>query len=103
MKYRVVVTARARADALKAFLWLADQSPDVAERWYAGLEKAIGTLKTFPKRHSIAEDESEQLGVTVRQMLYGRRRGIYRVFFSVEGDTVTLHYVRHSAQGLIEP
>ena len=36
-------------------------------------------------------------------MLYGRRRGVYRLLFSVEGDTITLHYVRHSAQGKIEP
>ncbi len=35
-------------------------------------------------------------------MVYGRRRGVFRILFSIEGDTVTLHYVRHSAQGPIE-
>ena len=102
MKYRVVITARAKADALKAFRWLADESPDAAARWYVGLEEAIAKLARLPKRHPVAEEESEQLGITLRQMLYGRRRGVYRIFFSVEGDTVTLHYVRHSAQGSIE-
>lgn len=32
MSYRIVVTARARADALGAFIWLAERSPDAAER-----------------------------------------------------------------------
>jgi plasmid stabilization system protein ParE len=101
VSYRVVVTARARADTVEALRWLAERSPDAAARWYAGLEKAIAKLSTMPERHPIAEDESEQLGITLRQMLYGRRRGVYRLFFSIEGETVTLHYVRHSAQGPI--
>jgi hypothetical protein len=41
--------------------------------------------------------------LTIRQMLYGRRRGVYRILFSIEGDSVVLHYVRHSARGPIEP
>jgi plasmid stabilization system protein ParE len=100
--YRVVVTARAPADAIAAFGWLAERSPDAAARWYDGLEKVISTLKRLPERHPVAEEESRQLGTTLRQMLYGRRRGIYRILFSIEGDTVTLHCVRHSAEGPIQ-
>ena len=66
MRFRVVVTAMARADAVEAFRWIADQSPDVAARWYVGLEKAIAKLSTMPQRHPIAEDESKQLGITLR-------------------------------------
>jgi plasmid stabilization system protein ParE len=95
---RVVVTATARADAIAAFRWLADRSPNAAARWYDGLQKAITSLKKIPGRHPIAQDESEQLGITLRQKLYGRRKGVYRLLFSIEGDTVTLHYVRHSAR-----
>jgi hypothetical protein len=57
----------------------------------------------LPERHPVAEEESEQLGITLRQMLYGRRPGVFRILFTIEGDTVTLHYIRHSAQGPIEP
>jgi plasmid stabilization system protein ParE len=99
--YRVVFTARARADAVRQFHFLADRSPAAAAKWYTGLEKAITKLAKMPERHPIAEDESEQLGITLRQMLYGRRPGVFRILFSVEGVTVTLHYVRHSAQGPI--
>lgn len=103
MTYRVVVTARARADAVEAFRWLADRSPEAAGRWYLGLEEAIVDLATMPERHPVAHDESELLGFTLRQMLYGRRRNVYRLLFSIEADVVTLHYVRHSARGPIEP
>lgn len=103
MTYRVVFTARARADVLEQFRYLADRSPDAAARWYVGIEKAVAKLSTLPERHPIAQDETNQLGLTLRQMLYGRRPGVFRILFSVEGDTVTLHYVRHSARGPIEP
>jgi len=56
----------------------------------------------MPERHPIAEVESEQVAVMLRQMPSGRRRNIYRVLFSIEGETVTLHYVRQCAQGPIE-
>jgi hypothetical protein len=55
------------------------------------------------ERHPTAQDETEQLGVTLRQMLYGRRPGVFRILFPIEGETGTLHYVRHSARGPIEP
>jgi plasmid stabilization system protein ParE len=102
LTYRVVFTARARADAIGQFRFLADRSLAAAAHWYAGFEKAIAKLGTMPERHPIAQDETEQLGITLRQMLYGRRPGVFRILFSVEGDTVTLHYVRHSARGPIE-
>lgn len=101
MTYRVVFTAKARADAVKQFQYLADRSPAAAGRWFIGLEKAIAKLSKMPERHPVAQDESEQLGISLRQMLYGRRPGVFRILFSIEGDTVTLHYVRHSAQGPI--
>jgi len=49
MSYRVVVTVRARADALEVFRWIAERSPDDAGRWYVGLEKAIANLRTMPE------------------------------------------------------
>ena len=103
MNYRVVFTARARADVVEQFHCLLDRSPAAAARWYTGIEKAIAKLSTLPERHPIAQDETQQLGVTLHQMLYGRRPSVFRILFSIEGDTVTLHYVRHSARGPIEP
>ncbi len=95
MTYRVVFTFRARADVIKQFNYLADRSPDAASRWYTGLDKAVARLSALPERHPIAEDESEQLGTPLRQMLYGRRPGVFRILYSIDGDVVTIHYVRH--------
>jgi plasmid stabilization system protein ParE len=75
VKYRVVITTRARADAVEAFRWLAERSPDAAARWYDGFQKAIAKLATMPERCPVAHEDSEQLGITLRQLLYGRRRG----------------------------
>ena len=69
MTYRVVFTARARADAVKQFRYLADRSPAAAARWDTGLEKAIAKLSKMPERHPVTQDESEQLGITLRQLL----------------------------------
>lgn len=102
MSYRVVFTPRARADALNAFRWITEHSPEAAARWYVGLEQAIAKLNKFPERCPVAEDESEQLGITLRLLLYGRRRGQFRILFSIEGEAIYLHYIRHSAQGPIE-
>jgi toxin ParE1/3/4 len=99
LTYRVVFTARARADTVKQFHYLADRSPAAAAKWYTGLQKAVAKLGKMPQRHPIAVDESEQLGITLRQMLYGRRPGVFRILFSIEEDAVILHYVRHGAQG----
>jgi len=68
------------SSAVEEFRWIAEQSPDAAARWYAGFQKAIAKLSGNPERHPVAEEESEQAGIT-RQMLYGRRRGIYRILF----------------------
>lgn len=103
MTYRVVVTARARADAIQTFAHLAERSPDVAERWYLALQGAIADLATMPTRHPVAEEESELLGLTLREALVGKRRAAHRLLFSIQDDVVTLHYVRHALRGPIEP
>ena len=103
MSYRVVITPSARADALEGFRWLAERSLDAATRWDAGLQKAIAKLEEHPERFGVAVEESERLEIPFRQMLYGRRRGVYRILFTIEEPTVVVHYIRHSARGPIEP
>jgi plasmid stabilization system protein ParE len=100
--FRVIILPKADADVLEAFAWIAERSPNAAARWLAGLRKAIGQLNKMPLRHPIALEESERFGVEFRQMTYGRKPGTYRILFTVEGYTVLLHYIRHSARDLIE-
>ena len=103
MTYRVVVTARANADAIEALRWKIQHSAQAGARWYASLEKAIAKLSELPERHPIAEEESERIGIVFRQMIHGKKPGTYRLLFSIEGDAVVVHYIRHSARDLIDP
>jgi plasmid stabilization system protein ParE len=103
VNYRVVVTAKARAGAIEAFRWKAGRSVRAAARWLAGLEKAIARLGKDPLRHPVAEEESDWLGIPLRQMIYGKKPGTYRILFSIEGDTVVLHDIRHAARGPLNP
>jgi len=101
VSYRVIVTPTADAEALEAFRWYAEHSPAAARRWHAGLARAIHGLSGHPERQPVSEEDCEALGCETRLLLYGRRRGVFRILDTVEGDTVWVLRVRHSAQGTI--
>lgn len=103
MTYHVLVTPIADAEAMESFRWYAERSDRIAERWYAGLNKAITALAKNPARFPVSEDDSAALGCEARILLYGRRRGVFRILYTISGDTVWVLRIRHSAQGPIEP
>src|SRR4051812_31755525 len=86
MSYRIVLQPRAQADIEAAYQWLAERSPASANRWYNGLVAAIDSLQEHPERCPLAP-EADAFDREIRQLLYGKRRNIYRVLFVVEGDT----------------
>jgi plasmid stabilization system protein ParE len=88
---------------MDAFRWIAERSEDAAVRWYSGLLKATAKRADKPERNPIAVEESERFGITIRQSLYGRKRGVYRILYSVEANTVSVLAIRHSSRDLIEP
>jgi plasmid stabilization system protein ParE len=100
--YRVLVTPIADAGAMESFRWYTERSTTIAERWYAGLNKAIASLAKNPGRFPISEEDSAALACEARILLYGRRRGIFRILYTVSGDTVWVLRIRHSAQGPID-
>ncbi len=102
-RFRVIIQPRAEAAALAAFAWLAERSPEAAARWLNGLRKAIAKLADGPTIHPFAVEESERFGLPIRQALYGRRRGVYRILYTVEADVISVLAIRHSAQDTIEP
>jgi len=68
-----------------------------ALRWQARLESAVGRLADEADRQPEA-DEATDLGIPLRMMLHGRRPHVYRILFTIEGQTVVIHRVRHAAQ-----
>jgi plasmid stabilization system protein ParE len=97
MTYTVIVQPPARRDMEAAYRYIHERAPRTAEHWFAGLEKAIASLDMFPNRCGIAS-ESREFDETIRQLLYGKRKGIYRVLFVVRDDTVRILHVRHGAR-----
>src|SRR6266849_4077196 len=102
MAFQVEISPLALVDIDEAYLWLYEQSPLAAARWFRGLRKAIDSLETNPARCSLAP-ESDVFAQELRQLFYGRRRGIYRILFTVAGNTVRVHRIRHGSSRFLKP
>lgn len=97
-KYQVQITAKAEADVASVLEWFRDQEAVTAGgKWFAQLMAVIDTLERMPERCRLA-DESAELGFDIREILVGKRRGVYRVLFKIEGRTVHIVRVWHSAR-----
>jgi plasmid stabilization system protein ParE len=108
MAFRVEISPRAYSDLDTIAEHIQQHSSfDVAERWFNGAIAAIAALKKFPDRCPIAE-ESKDLEITVRLLLFGRRNRAYRIYYTVhhEGSsrgTVRVLHVRHWARRSVGP
>jgi len=103
MTYRVEISSVAEAEADSVFLRLSQiMSLSQASQWHSGLLKAIESLSTMPKRCPLAK-ENEYFSQEIRQLLYGQRRNLYRILFTVleEASIVRILHVRHSSQSAI--
>ncbi len=102
MTYRIETTDEADADAERAYRWIANQAPERASDWYNGLLDAVDSLKEHPMRCPLAP-EDQGFRPTIRQLLYGKRTGIYRVLFMIRDDTVYVLRILHGARQSLEP
>ena len=103
MAHTIAIQPRAEADIRATVGWLAQNvSPTFAARWHARIGAAIHSLENNPERCPQA-DEAADLGADLRELLHGRRRQAYRILFSIDGDTVNVHRVRHAAQDRLQP
>ena len=60
--------------------------PAAAVPWHGQLLEAIRSLENNPERCGLAPESAWYPG-EVRQLLHGKKRGVYRVLFEVRGDT----------------
>ena len=96
--YRVEPTDKALVDAGEAYFWINEQSEPAALRWYDELLKAFRSLEKNPLRCPLAP-ESAFFKEEIRQLIYGK----YRILFTVEGETIFVLRIRHSAQEYLKP
>jgi plasmid stabilization system protein ParE len=97
MKYRVEISPHALHEIEEAYLWIREASPTRAYEWFNGLIEAIDSLEEAPMRCALAQ-ENAAFPFEIRQMLYGKRGGIYRVLFRVVGGEVRILHVRHASR-----
>ena len=92
-KFRVRITRAAERDVEETWNFIADDSPEAAEKFVRRLEEQIETLETFPERCPLIP-ENEMLGTRYRHMLYGN----YRTVFRIARKTVYVIRVIHGAR-----
>jgi len=102
MKYKVIIQPPALADIEGAYRYIHERAPTRAPDWLDKLYEAMESLEELPKPCSLAP-ESNEVGQDIRQMLYGKRGGVYRVLFVVLDDQVRILHVRHAAREFLKP
>src|SRR5260221_12105702 len=99
MSLRVVLTEQAEREMQSAFNWWAEhRSKRQADRWYAGLAKAIAALSENSQRHGHSR-ESDRFAYPIRDLLFGLgRRPTHRAIFTIRGEDIVVLTIRHVAQ-----
>lgn len=59
---------------------------------------SFGQLKYLPTRFGLC-DEAADLSIEVREYVFGRRRGAFRVMYFVDGQIVHVLRVVHASHG----
>jgi toxin ParE1/3/4 len=95
MAYLVSLASRAQRDLVTIYEYIHAQESAKALRWYEGLKKAILGLEELPNRCPISPENKR-----LRQLLYGRKPHVYRIFFRVQESRkrVDVIHIRHGAR-----
>ena len=97
MTYRIEVTETAQRDVAEAYQWLLERTPQHAPAWLDGLAAAWESLSEMPNRCPRAP-EADEVKEDVRQLLHGKKGGVYRILFMFRDRTVFILHVRHGAR-----
>ena len=103
MAFRVEISRQAEHDAESILEWLLSQHGGQAGiDWFVRLDDAFASLAQFPERCSIAPEDA-RFPFEVRQLFYGRKPHVYRILFTIAGDTVHVLHIRHGRRKPIKP
>ncbi len=97
MNYHVLLTHKAEQDVESALRWFDEQSANAAgTRWFARLMDQIATLESHSDRCPVTP-EALEIGLEIRELGFGRRRGRYRLLFRIDGKSVVILRIWHGA------
>ncbi|MBE2287238.1 MAG: type II toxin-antitoxin system RelE/ParE family toxin [Prosthecobacter sp.] len=101
MSFDVAYTAHAQQELEDVYLWIKSRAPLSAERWREELISKVESLAEEPQRHRLAP-ESRRFPVEIRQLLFRKRRGQFRILFTITGKGVVILSVRHHSRRPLE-
>ncbi len=101
-KYQLIIQPPAFDDLDEAYQWIKARSPEAAAKWFNGFVEALNSLTTAPERCSLAP-ENDAVEPEIRQLLYGRRGGVYRALFTITGSQIRVLHIRHAARQSMLP
>jgi toxin ParE1/3/4 len=98
--YRVDLTDRAARDLRHFYRAIDAENSAQACAWFNGLERVILSLDQNPARGTAVGENAN-----LRQLLFGRRRYIYRIIYAIDepGSVVTVLHIRHGARDVFVP
>ena len=102
MNHRVIVSPNAESDLRNYFFNAARHAPHTAARWLSRFRDALSTLSSNPQRCSLAP-ENDAVEVEIRQLLFGKRRNVFRALFTVIEDEVHVLHIRRATMGDAAP
>jgi plasmid stabilization system protein ParE len=95
MAFRVKTSAKAKRDLDAILAWLLSrEAGEAGLRWFQGLREAVASLAHSPERCTLAPEDAV-FPFEVRQLHYGRKPHVYRVLYTIEGNTVSVLHLRH--------
>jgi plasmid stabilization system protein ParE len=98
--YRVDLTDRAARDLQHLYRTIDAENSAQARAWFNGLERVILSLEQNPARGAVIREDAN-----LRQLLYGRRRYIYRIVYAIDepGSVVSVLHIRRGARDALTP
>lgn len=98
MTFHVNITARARRDVEGVVDAIRTKAPLNAARWHARIRSSYNRLKYLPTRFGRCDDFAE-FGLEIREYVFGKRQGAFRVVYFIDGQTVHIMRVIHASHG----
>lgn len=99
MPFRLRITGPAKEDLRGNHAWWSEnRSPDEADRWLRGIDRALLALAHDAGRHAFATEPTlRDAGVRQRNFGVGSRP-THRVLYTIQGDEVIVYRVRSAKQ-----
>ena len=91
-KYSVIVEERAYNDLRDIFIYIAKDSPLIADQIYDGLLKQMHSLEEFPQRHQVIIIVRDH---EIRHLVF--KKG-FRILYTIRGNKVHILHCFRSEQ-----